>query len=49
VSCPHCSPVKSEKQKQRAAARHRQVLLARQRGQKHIGDTPLNSRLKQQS
>lgn len=37
ISCPRCYDVKSEAQKQRAAARHRQTLLARDRGEVHIG------------
>ncbi len=37
ISCPHCHDKKSEKHKLRAAARHKQVLLAQQRGDKHIG------------
>lgn len=37
ITCPHCHGTKSERHKQRAAARHRQVLLARERGQQHIG------------
>lgn len=37
ISCPHCHDKKSEKHKLRAAARHKQVLLAQQRGEKHIG------------
>lgn len=37
VSCPHCHDTKSEKHKLRAAARHKQVILAQRRGEKHIG------------
>lgn len=37
VTCPHCYDTKSDRHKQRAAARHRQVLLARRRGEQHIG------------
>ena len=37
VSCPHCFDVKTEAQKQGFAERQRQVELARQRGQAHVG------------
>jgi UPF0176 protein len=37
VSCPHCYDDLTDKKRQRARARHEQVLLAEQRGYKHIG------------
>ena len=37
VSCPACFDKKSEQQKQRFAERERQMRLASQRGEKHIG------------
>jgi UPF0176 protein len=37
VSCPHCFDQKTEAQKQGFAERQRQVELARQRGQAHVG------------
>jgi len=37
VSCPHCHDTLSEEQKQRFAERQRQIELARQRGEEHIG------------
>ena len=37
VSCPHCHDNRSEKQKRGYAERQRQVDLARQRGQRHVG------------
>lgn len=37
ISCPRCYDVKSEVQKQRATARHRQMLLAKERGEIHLG------------
>jgi len=37
VSCPHCFDKHTEKQKQRFAEREKQVQLARQRGENHIG------------
>lgn len=37
VCCPHCHDSLSEEQKAGAAERHRQVLLAAARGEKHIG------------
>lgn len=37
VSCPHCHGTKSEAQLQSVAERQRQIELARQRGEKHIG------------
>lgn len=37
VSCPHCADQLSEEQKRRFAHRERQVQLARQRGETHIG------------
>ena len=37
VSCPHCYDETSQEQKQRYAARQRQVDLANDRGERHIG------------
>lgn len=37
VSCPHCHDRHTEEQKQRFAERQRQVELARQRAERHIG------------
>lgn len=37
ICCAHCHDSLSEEQKAGAAERHRQVLLAAQRGEKHIG------------
>lgn len=37
VSCPHCYATKDHKQKVSAAARHKQVMLAHERGQCHLG------------
>ena len=37
VSCPHCYDNISAEQKQRFAEREKQVLLAKQRGEEHIG------------
>lgn len=37
VSCPHCFDKTSHEQKQRYAERQRQIQLARQRGEAHIG------------
>lgn len=39
VSCPHCIDAVSEEQRQRFSERQKQVTLAKQRGQKHIGPT----------
>ncbi len=38
VSCPHCYEKLSEEQKQRFAERQKQIELARQRGEAHIGE-----------
>ncbi|MBX2805185.1 MAG: rhodanese-related sulfurtransferase [Hyphomicrobiales bacterium] len=37
VSCPKCHDSLSEQQKKRFTDRHKQVTLARQRGEKHVG------------
>ena len=37
ITCPGCFDTISEKSKQRAAERQKQIRLAKQRGQKHIG------------
>ena len=37
VSCPHCIDNVTDEQKQRFAEREKQILLAKQRGEKHIG------------
>ena len=37
VSCPHCAGQLTEKQRAAAAERQKQVLLAEERGEKHIG------------
>jgi len=37
VSCPHCFDKTTETQRQRFAERERQVMLAKQRGESHIG------------
>ena len=37
VSCPHCYGTKTEAQQRSIAERHRQVELAKQRNQRHIG------------
>ena len=37
VSCPHCAPRASVRQRQRFEARQRQIELARARGEAHIG------------
>ena len=37
VSCPHCYDKKTEEQKARFAERERQVKLANERGEQHIG------------
>ena len=37
ITCPSCFDTISEKSKQRAAERQKQIRLAKQRGQKHIG------------
>ena len=38
VSCPHCIDSLSEKTRQRAAERQKQMTLAKERGEHHIGD-----------
>lgn len=38
ISCPHCIDRKSDAQRERFAERQRQMELARQRGEQHIGD-----------
>jgi UPF0176 protein len=38
VSCPHCADSKSDDQRARFAERQRQIELARERGEAHIGD-----------
>ncbi len=38
VSCPHCHDHKTEQQRQRYAERERQLRLAEQRGEAHIGE-----------
>lgn len=38
VSCPHCHDMHTEEQKQRFAERQRQVELARERAERHIGE-----------
>ncbi|MBT6182162.1 MAG: hypothetical protein HOI00_09465, partial [Halieaceae bacterium] len=40
VSCPRCHDAHSEDQKERFSERQRQMLLARQRGEVHLGATP---------
>lgn len=40
VSCPHCHGSRSAEERDRLAERQRQVELARQRGQTHIGSAP---------
>ena len=37
VACPHCLDTTSAKKIRRAAERHRQVVIAKERNQKHIG------------
>lgn len=39
VSCPHCYQDVTEEQKQRFAEREKQIQLAKQRGEKHIGSS----------
>lgn len=39
VSCPHCFDAKAEERRQRYAERERQVQLAKQRGETHIGES----------
>jgi UPF0176 protein len=42
VSCPHCYEKKTDEQKARFAERERQVKLARERGEQHIGGDAAN-------
>ena len=37
VSCPHCYDTLTDRQKQRFSEREKQMTLARQRGEKHLG------------
>ncbi|MFN7709389.1 MAG: rhodanese-related sulfurtransferase [Holosporales bacterium] len=37
VSCPHCAPTLSPEKRQRLRERQRQIMLAKQRGQHHLG------------
>ncbi len=37
VSCPYCHDETSEEQKQRFAERQKQIMLAKRRGEKHVG------------
>ena len=39
ISCPHCFDAKAEERRQRYAERERQVQLAKQRGETHIGES----------
>jgi len=39
ISCPHCFDKVTEQQKQRFAEREKQILLAKKRGEEHIGAT----------
>ncbi len=39
VSCPHCYKDVTDEQKQRFAEREKQILLAKKRGEEHIGGT----------
>ncbi|WP_262692877.1 oxygen-dependent tRNA uridine(34) hydroxylase TrhO [Kordiimonas aestuarii] len=39
VSCPYCHEETSEEQKERFAERQKQIMLAKRRGEKHIGIT----------
>ncbi|MBL0942651.1 MAG: rhodanese-related sulfurtransferase [Alphaproteobacteria bacterium] len=43
VSCPHCFEANSAKTKARATERHKQVQLAKKRGQAHIGSFAKNN------
>jgi UPF0176 protein len=38
VSCPQCHDARDGRQRESYAERHRQVLLAEQRGEKHVGE-----------
>ena len=40
VSCPQCHAITPPEKKERARARHRQVMLAKSRGEIHIGTQP---------
>lgn len=42
ISCPHCHDERNEAQRQRFVHRQRQIRLARQRGERHIGE-PMTS------
>ena len=44
VSCPRCHDLTSEEQKSRARERQRQFVLARARGQSHLGEPQTNKR-----
>ena len=39
ISCPNCFGTHSEEKKKRFAERQKQIKLAKQRGEKHIGKT----------
>ena len=38
LACPHCYDTRSAQDRERFAERHKQILLAKKRGLKHIGD-----------
>jgi UPF0176 protein len=40
VSCPRCADGLTPERRSRLLERHRQVLLARSRGEQHIGQQP---------
>jgi UPF0176 protein len=40
VSCPHCHNERTPAQRQRYAERQRQIQLAKQRGEAHLGAQP---------
>lgn len=42
VSCPHCYDTVTEEQRTRFAEREKQIMLAKQRGEEHIGGTVKN-------
>ena len=44
VSCPYCHEETSEEQKERFAERQKQIMLAKRRGEKHIGITKPRAR-----
>jgi len=44
ISCPNCYHTRSDEQRARYAERQKQAELARQRGEQHIGDPPLQIR-----